>query len=989
MAAADERQGLAIPPDASGNAAAMRTVAGPAPEPGAGSVPPNRARGDGLPRGEGTHRILVVLKEPSVAEQMGEEIGRARALAAGGEMGGAAALDAATARRQALTAQLQRTQAAVAGRLQVQGVSVVHRFVSAVNVLVVEARPDQYAAIAAQPEVARLAPNTVYPHPGRQLDGLRLQAACTPLSSAQSTTRADLLNYHGIAPLHARGINGQGVVVAVLDDGVDYTHARLGGTGTLAQLNAARAAINETNPARIRSVAGFPNAVVIGGADMLSANDTDRLTPGLPNPFPTETTVNPYTGQACDSYIDLHGTHVTDIIRTVAPQAKFLAYRVCMAELGCPTDAVLAAVERLVDPNRDGLTDDMPQVVNLSLGSEFGDPDNLMARALQGLSAQGVTVVASAGNSGSTPGIVGSPAVAPKLIAVAELVGPAERTARGWPALDVMAWTSSSGPALRDLGIRPHVGAVGNVVSARAGGLTTDEGFGGTSGAAPVVAGVAALIKQHRPALRPQEVRARIVNAAKPGVAWGRGVDTIATAGTRDLYRFLLGTPDFTRAAGTVTGDSAYGLQVAPATPVSVYRVGGGVLRADAALAQGDVSLYALDDPRDYRDAQLDPTPNLPAGLNFGIVHAVGRAEDAFLRSQAGFSFTALPRQLVIRNTGTTARTFTLGTEYTEPAKQASGAVTLSFSPASVTVPAGGQQIVQVRVNIAADKLPARRTLWRYRAALGGAQLTAADEDVPKPYRDDCSPWDPVGLREVVFDGYVVASEGAQRVRLPWQVFPYRSADAGVRLLRSGQLPANGTGTGATWLFPVRPTSPDATVWRVYPDARFTNALENNRIDAISTIRPRGLPWLEMIGARVITYNVTSAEVSGGLTPSEPARPRRAIEVALVFDNNRSLNDLLTYFSPDGLSNPELGDVFAFGWGLKLGIDVNGDKTCGLTGVQPALTAGGRLVLAAPPAGATGQPATGPGDAEVTLVQAPVKTTQTALATGDRDARAT
>lgn len=84
--------------------------------------------------------------------------------------------------------------------------------------------------------------------------------------------------------------------------------------------------------------------------------------------------------------------------------------------------------------------------------------------------------------------------------------------------------------------IKPEIGAPGASVSAVAGSGTGTEAFGGTSGASPMVAGAAALIKNVNPFLSPQEIKTWLMNNAetnimnKPGL-FGDGLAPITRIG--------------------------------------------------------------------------------------------------------------------------------------------------------------------------------------------------------------------------------------------------------------------------------------------------------------------------------------------------------------------------------------------------------------------------------------------------------------------------
>ena len=81
-----------------------------------------------------------------------------------------------------------------------------------------------------------------------------------------------------------------------------------------------------------------------------------------------------------------------------------------------------------------------------------------------------------------------------------------------------MARTSSRGPNVGYGAIKPDIGAPGASVSADARTGDGTSRFGGTSGAAPVVSGAAALLLQAEPALAPHEVKARLMGAAENNI---------------------------------------------------------------------------------------------------------------------------------------------------------------------------------------------------------------------------------------------------------------------------------------------------------------------------------------------------------------------------------------------------------------------------------------------------------------------------------------
>jgi subtilisin family serine protease len=115
---------------------------------------------------------------------------------------------------------------------------------------------------------------------------------------------------------------------------------------------------------------------------------------------------------------DVQGNDVgVDRITGIAPAAHLAVYKACWQYGQCSTVDVTAAVDAAV---RDGV-----DVLNLSLGgpADPSTPADPMETALLNADAAGVAVVVSAGNSGTYPGAVGSPARAPWVTAVGATTG--------------------------------------------------------------------------------------------------------------------------------------------------------------------------------------------------------------------------------------------------------------------------------------------------------------------------------------------------------------------------------------------------------------------------------------------------------------------------------------------------------------------------------------------------------------------------------------
>src|SRR6185312_14469723 len=166
-----------------------------------------------------------------------------------------------------------------------------------------------------------------------------------------------------------------------------------------------------------------PTAKVVGGFDFAGPTYNADVAGSTPTPDP-----DPLDGNGHGSHVagTAAGFGVTGSIGPgVAPEALLYALKVFNDTEGS-TNLVSEAIEWALDPNHDGNMKDHLDVINMSLGSPFGDPDDPSAISAENAADLGVIVVASAGNEGEFPYITGAPAVAPGAISVAA-VTPAGR----------------------------------------------------------------------------------------------------------------------------------------------------------------------------------------------------------------------------------------------------------------------------------------------------------------------------------------------------------------------------------------------------------------------------------------------------------------------------------------------------------------------------------------------------------------------------------
>ncbi|GAA0436324.1 serine protease Vpr [Lentibacillus halophilus] len=163
------------------------------------------------------------------------------------------------------------------------------------------------------------------------------------------------------AALNNTDYTGQGVQVAVVDTGIDYTHPDLADN-------------------------------FAGGYDLVDL-DND----------PMETTVK-------QGMPTMHGSHVAGIIAAdgalqgVAPDAELHAYRALGSGGSGTSVQVIAALEQAVEDGAD--------VINLSLGNAINGPDFPTSIAVNRAADRGVPVVVAGGNSGPGRWTIGSPATA-------------------------------------------------------------------------------------------------------------------------------------------------------------------------------------------------------------------------------------------------------------------------------------------------------------------------------------------------------------------------------------------------------------------------------------------------------------------------------------------------------------------------------------------------------------------------------------------------
>ena len=251
----------------------------------------------------------------------------------------------------------------------------------------------------------------------------------------------------------AGAFQGQGMKIAILDTGIDYTHADFGGPGTVAAYNAAKA----TNTLPPDPALVGPSAPKVkGGIDLVGDAYTGSNTPVPdPNPLDCEFTSgnvghgSHVAGTATGLGVLANGQTYTGPYNAaayasnsfrigpgVAPEADLYSVRV----FGCSgvTNVVAEAIDWAVANDMD--------VISMSLGSNFGNVDNGDAgslaeeTAVANAAAAGILVVAASGNAGQIPYITSVPAAYEGAISVA--------ATDALPGIPAAALALSSGPTL-------------------------------------------------------------------------------------------------------------------------------------------------------------------------------------------------------------------------------------------------------------------------------------------------------------------------------------------------------------------------------------------------------------------------------------------------------------------------------------------------------------------------------------------------------------
>lgn len=228
-----------------------------------------------------------------------------------------------------------------------------------------------------------------------------------------------------------------------------------------------------------------------------------------------------------------HGTHVAGIAagsgaqsngryKGVAPEANLVGIKVLSDKGKGSSSQIIEGIQWAVENRaRHNI-----RAMNISIGGKawLGAGWDPMARAATRAMEQGVFVSVAAGNSGPDAKTIETPGISPAVVTVANLD-------QRWTADrsdDRIAESSSRGPTKWGDDAKPDVAAPGTWITS----CDTARGYlsmSGTSMAAPMVAGTAALLAEAKPSLTPADMKRLLMETAAPlkdvdGTAQGRGM---------------------------------------------------------------------------------------------------------------------------------------------------------------------------------------------------------------------------------------------------------------------------------------------------------------------------------------------------------------------------------------------------------------------------------------------------------------------------------
>jgi serine protease AprX len=352
--------------------------------------------------------------------------------------------------------------------------------IALINSVVADVPATALPALSDSPDVAQVTSNA-------SLHLLGSTFSATGASYNPATDVDSMYNVEAMDGAHAywdAGYTGQGVGVALIDSGV----APVDGLDTPGKVIYGPDLSSEARNSSLRNLDTFGHGTHMAG-----------IIAGL------------------DSEVSSVSSSDSTDFMGMAPNSQIVSLKVANALGQTNVSQVLTAINWVVQhQNANGMN---IRVLNLSFGTDTSQPYVLdpLAYAAEQAWLNGIVVVVAAGNEGNNSDGLEDPAIDPYVIAV----GAADTENSTNVSNDQPASFTSEGDGTRN----PDLAAPGtHIVSLRDPGSFIDDAFGatatvgdrfflgsGTSQAAAVVSGAAALLLSQRPSLTPDQVKALLV----------------------------------------------------------------------------------------------------------------------------------------------------------------------------------------------------------------------------------------------------------------------------------------------------------------------------------------------------------------------------------------------------------------------------------------------------------------------------------------------
>jgi subtilisin family serine protease len=693
------------------------------------------------------------------------------------------------AQQQAYLAQLKQKQDAVMAQVTALGGVELGRVSKGHNALIVSIDAKQLASV----------------------QGIGGVVAVRPVRDYSLSLEDQTLQHIGATAVQNTGVTGQGIRVAMLDTGIDYTHYNLGGSGNVADYAAAKAVASGTPPASL-----FPTAKVIGGFDFVGDTwNGTTVTTLTPDPNPLD--------------LNGHGSHTSDIVGGhsldgkhvgTAPGTQLYAVKVCSSvSSACSGLAILEGIDFALDPNNTGTLNNAVDIISMSIGAAFGQRESDDSEAFTDVVSFGVVSVVAAGNNGDIPYVVGGPGATPEVLGVAATTSPSAigiplvinapasiagsytNTAllsfapvnsavtsnvvyvgRGCPAsgatpADPYLANPSGMIALIDRGTcavslkidrAATAGAVGVLIGLVAPGDAVTFSNGGGSNFVPSLVITQSTSNVIKTALTSATVNATISPAN--AISLSGNIASYSSRGPNFSYNML--KPDLSAPGTVVAADAGTGNGESSedgtsfATPLTAGSAAL-LLSQNLSLAPLDVKAILMEtsNPIVFENALtqpgfLAPMSRMGAG-ELRVDQAVAASTavwDAADPLGVSLSFgtyrlnanQTFKKKVVLRNYSNTARTYTVGNVFRD-APNLTG-VTLTI-PSSIFVPPASSVIFNLTLTVKAASLPT----WTLN---GGSQGSNGEL-----------------LDTVEYAGYLTFTSGTENVHLPWHILPHKAAN--------------------------------------------------------------------------------------------------------------------------------------------------------------------------------------------------------------------